>query len=86
MQLAGKKEYGWDPKTVSFLFLFDKGTNFELEHRNVPAAFLKPGEQITHIQNIYHFTGREKHLDKLTRFLLKVPIKEINNAFRTNID
>ena len=58
---------------------------FELELSS-PAAFLKPGEKITHVQNVYHFTGREKHLDKLARFLLKVPLKEIKNAFRTNKD
>lgn len=56
---------------------------YELELSS-PAAFLKPGEQINHIQNTFHFTGSEEHLDKLTKSLLNVPIEEIKNAFMKN--
>lgn len=54
---------------------------YELESSS-PAAFLKPGEQITHTQWIYHFIGNEKHLDKLTTSMLEVTMKEITGAFK----
>ncbi len=56
------------------------GQLYELESSS-PAAFLKPGESITHIQRIYHFEGNEKDLNLLAISLLKVSIEEIKNTF-----
>jgi hypothetical protein len=57
------------------------GPFYELEASS-PAAFLKPGEEITHVQRIYHFEGNENELDSLSRSLLKVSLSEIKTAFR----
>jgi len=56
------------------------GTLYELETSS-PAAFLKPGESITHIQRIYHFEGNIMDLDFVAQSLLKASIKEIAHAF-----
>jgi len=56
------------------------GQLFELETSS-PAAFLKPGETITHMQIIYHFEGNMNDLDHLSQLLLKVSIEEIIKAF-----
>jgi hypothetical protein len=57
------------------------GPFYELEASS-PAAFLKPDEEITHIQRIYHFEGSEDDLDSLAKSLLNVSLAEIKNAFR----
>jgi len=54
--------------------------HYELEISS-PAAFLRPGEEISHIQTTFHFNGPEKYLDELAGSLLKVSIEEIKNAF-----
>ena len=46
------------------------GPFYELEISS-PAAFLKPGEEIIHIQRIYHLEGSEKTLDVITKSLLE---------------
>ena len=56
------------------------GQFYELETSS-PAAFLKPGEEITHIRRMYHFEGNEKDLDEVSKSLLKVSLEEIKNAF-----
>ena len=56
------------------------GQLYEMEISS-PAAFLKPGEEITHVQCMYHFEGKEKDLDMLVRSLLNVSISEIKNVF-----
>lgn len=56
------------------------GNYYELEDSS-PAAFLRPGEEITHSRRVYHFRGREKDLDQLTKSLLQIPLEEIKNAF-----
>lgn len=56
------------------------GQLYEMEISS-PAAFLKPGEEITHVQCMYHFEGKVKDLDMLVRSLLNVSISEIENVF-----
>jgi hypothetical protein len=57
------------------------GPFYELEVSS-PAAFLKSGENIIHIQRIYHLEGSEKALDILAKSLLNVSIPEIRNIFK----
>jgi len=52
------------------------GSFYELESSS-PAAFLKPGEELCHVQRIYHFEGSENKLNLLTKSLLNVSIPEI---------
>lgn len=62
----------------------DKGSQlgqfYELEISS-PAAFLKPGEEIIHIQKTCHFEGSESTLDKIAKSLLNVSLAEIKNIF-----
>ncbi len=37
--------------------------NWRVPH---PAANLKPGEKLTHTQRIFHFTGNEAELSRIT--------------------
>jgi hypothetical protein len=57
------------------------GPFYELELSS-PAAFLKPGEAIIHIQRIYHLEGSEVMLNELSKSLLNVSIAEIKAAFK----
>jgi len=59
------------------------GPFYELEASS-PAAFLKPGEEISHVQRIYHFEGSVNDLDSISKLLLKVSISEIRIAFRND--
>lgn len=45
------------------------GPFYELESSS-PAAFLKPGEKITHRQRIFHFEGEEEELGKITQNII----------------
>jgi hypothetical protein len=56
------------------------GPFYELEISS-PAAFLKPGEEIVHIQRVFHLEGDEKYLDIYAKSLLNVSIGEIRNVF-----
>jgi hypothetical protein len=57
------------------------GPFYEIESSS-PAAFLKPGEKITHTQRIYHLTGNEALLSKVTEKLFNISMSEITGAFR----
>ncbi|MDL2221509.1 hypothetical protein LJC35_03025 [Parabacteroides sp. OttesenSCG-928-N08] len=57
------------------------GPFLELESAS-PAAFLKPGEQLTHRHDVYHFTGDESDLSLITEKLLGVSITQIKHAFK----
>ena len=57
------------------------GPLYELEVSS-PAAFLEPGEEIIHIQKIYHFEGSEKTLDIIAKSLLNISLFEIKSIFR----
>jgi hypothetical protein len=46
-----------------------------------PAAFLKPGESLSHVHNVFHFIGEEADLSPVTEKLFGVSISEITKAF-----
>lgn len=56
------------------------GPFYEIESSS-PAAFLKPGEKIKHIQRIYHFEGGEEDLNVITQSLFGLTIDQISSAF-----
>jgi hypothetical protein len=56
------------------------GPFYELETSS-PAAELKPGESLSHIQFTIHLRGDPEKLDKVARDILGVGLKEIMNAF-----
>lgn len=56
------------------------GPFYELETSS-PAAALKPGETMKHIQRTFHIQGSEKQLDVLARELLGTPLTSIKKAF-----
>lgn len=45
------------------------------------AAFLKPGEKITHQHNVYHFIGDKTSLSAIAKKVLGVSVEEIEKAF-----
>ncbi len=56
------------------------GPFYEMESVS-PAAFLKPGESLSHTHSVFHFTGDEKALDDIAQKLLGVSLEKINKAF-----
>jgi hypothetical protein len=56
------------------------GPFYELESSS-PAADLKPGDKLTHRQRIFHFTGNEADLSKITEKVFGVTINEIKGKF-----
>lgn len=56
------------------------GPFYELETSS-PAAALKPGETLTHIQQTYHFHGSEAELDQLAVELFGVGLETIRTQF-----
>jgi hypothetical protein len=56
------------------------GPFYELETSS-PAADLKPGESLSHIQYTIHLTGDQVKLDEVSRKVLGVSLKEISSAF-----
>ncbi|MCK5137710.1 MAG: hypothetical protein KAR19_18135 [Bacteroidales bacterium] len=56
------------------------GPFYELESSS-PALSLDPGDSYTHLQRTYHFKGDESSLDKIAIEVLKVSLKEIEDAF-----
>jgi hypothetical protein len=56
------------------------GPFYELETSS-PAADLKPGESLSHIQFTLHLTGDLNVLDKVSRKVLGVSLEEIRTAF-----
>ena len=50
------------------------GPFYELESVS-PAAFLAPGQSLTHRHSVYHFTGPEEALDSICQKLLGVSVK-----------
>jgi hypothetical protein len=57
------------------------GPFYELESVS-PAAFLKPGESLTHKHIVLHFIGEEKGLDKIAQSLLGISIQQIKTAIK----
>lgn len=56
------------------------GPFYEIESSS-PAAFLAPGEKITHKQRIFHIAGDESKLNQITEKLFNLSIKEIKQVF-----
>jgi hypothetical protein len=56
------------------------GPFYELETSS-PAADLKPGESLSHVQFTLHLTGDPTELDKVSRKVLGVSLEEISRAF-----
>jgi hypothetical protein len=57
------------------------GPFYELESVS-PAAFLAPGEKLTHRHTVYHFTGDEKSLSVIAVNYLGISLQDIQNAFK----
>jgi hypothetical protein len=56
------------------------GPFFEMESAS-PAAFLSPGDSIEHTHRIFHFSGNEQKLSKISQKVLGVSIEQIKAAF-----
>jgi len=57
------------------------GPFYELESSS-PAAFLKPGERMTHHHTTFHFVGPENQLDQIAKSVLGVDLKTITSVFK----
>ena len=57
------------------------GPFYELESSS-PAAFLNPGESITHIHKTIHIQGNETQLDQITKELFRVELETIKQIFK----
>ena len=56
------------------------GPFYEMESVS-PAAFLKPGQSLSHKHIVFHFTGNEKELNEIAQKLLGVSLEEIQKKF-----
>lgn len=56
------------------------GPFYEMESVS-PAAFLKPGQSLSHEHTVFHFTGNEKALDAISQKLLGVSLNDIQKEF-----
>ncbi|HBG53421.1 MAG TPA: hypothetical protein DDW70_04335, partial [Rikenellaceae bacterium] len=56
------------------------GPFLELESSS-PAAFLKPGEALTHQHNVYHFVGNEDSLSPISEKILGVSLDKVKRIF-----
>lgn len=56
------------------------GPFLELESCS-PAAFLKAGESLSHIHNVFHFVGDEAGLSNISKELLGVNLEQVKNVF-----
>ncbi len=56
------------------------GPFYEIESSS-PAAFLAPGNRITHRQRIFHITGNEEKLSLITEKIFNITLSEIKEAF-----
>lgn len=52
------------------------GPFYELESVS-PAAFLQPGQSLTHRHAVFHFTGNEKVLDSISKKVLHITLADI---------
>lgn len=56
------------------------GPFYELESSS-PAAFLEPGETLTHNHQVFHFTGNKETLNQISEEVLGIGLKKITSAF-----
>ncbi len=57
------------------------GPFYELESVS-PAAFLAPGQSLTHNHSVFHFSGDEKALDLICFKTLGVSLEQVKNVFK----
>ncbi|HQG77141.1 MAG TPA: hypothetical protein PLS58_06605 [Bacteroidales bacterium] len=57
------------------------GPFYEIESSS-PAAFLKPGEKMTHVQRIFHFTGSENELNGITEKIFNLKLEQITASLK----
>lgn len=57
------------------------GPFYEIESSS-PAAFLKPGEKMTHVQRIFHFTGGENELNHITEKIFGLRLEQIKTSLK----
>jgi len=57
------------------------GPFYEIESVS-PAAFLKPGEKLTHKHSVFHFTGDKAALNKIALKTLGISLDDISAAFK----
>jgi hypothetical protein len=57
------------------------GPFYEIESVS-PAAFLQPGQTLTHRHSVFHFSGDEKSLDALCFKVLGVSLNQVKQAFK----
>jgi hypothetical protein len=57
------------------------GPFYEIESVS-PAAFLKPGENLTHKHSVFHFTGDKNALNKIALKTLGISLNDITNTFK----
>lgn len=56
------------------------GPFYEIESVS-PAAFLQPGQSLTHQHAVFHFTGNEQVLDSISKKVLQISLEALKNAF-----
>jgi len=59
------------------------GPFYELETSS-PAAFLAPGESLSHTQQMFHFVGDENQLSAISQKVFGVSINQIKTALKSN--
>ena len=57
------------------------GPFYELESVS-PAAFLAPGQSLTHTHSVFHFTGDENTMDSICKKTLGVSLEQAKNIFK----
>lgn len=57
------------------------GPFYEIESVS-PAAFLKPGEKLTHKHSVFHFTGNKAALNKIALKTLGISLDDISATFK----
>ncbi|CAN5919040.1 hypothetical protein BH24BAC1_BH24BAC1_39740 [soil metagenome] len=57
------------------------GPFYEIESVS-PAAFLQPGQTLTHQHNVFHFTGEKTALDQIAQSVLGISLDKIQSSFK----
>lgn len=57
------------------------GPFYEIESVS-PAAFLAPGEHLEHVHSVFHFSGSEADLNRISEVILGVGVRDISGAFK----
>jgi len=57
------------------------GPFYELESVS-PAAFLAPGQSLTHRHSVFHFTGNKQAIDAICKQTLGVSLQEVKSIFK----